>query len=620
MSFQTIPVGPTAQVPLVNAGDGVMLISNGDANNTIYLSDDYGAQPGSVNTTPLAPGAFLTVDGKTTVYGVTAAGKGANAYVIPGGLNFFQLVKIVTKIIEITASAGNGLYVYSGTPSANNLLHSITSTAQLDPTGFNLTKQGDVSYGTGGLGFFAIQIANSAIEWWTAVTEAGSWIGLNGINVLKMLSAGGAALYAIVVSMNSTPGIANSNASAFAIGVGEKCYLAPSLDTGGVTDFNSITIALLNFPDIELLPGDFYINQTVKMSLGQHIYAGPQVNIHNLAAGAFAFSIQNSGTYVSDQSASLTGGFTIKCGGSTPQGVEFGDIAGLKLDCWVEHTTGIAAHALNGNHFSEWNIVNISLTDCARGLVFERTGTGTNSYDRSRYRLFGAQPANDSWVEIGGAAGDIALIQGALEIYGNAHDSSKIIEFKTAGSIISDCLLQIGVENDATTTPPQTIKFNGLGKIDRCFGALAFSPASGGNWTPSDNNGTEFTDFTGDVFGDITLGTGVVDLATALPAGWTGHIYARTKGDDVEIDFELNIAATTVVNQGSTIQTIAAIPWTPPANKYIIVNHFVSAGPTNTPVSINIDTAGNIKFVSAGFTAGAGGDALNGQGRYSKRF
>lgn len=189
-SFLTIPVTNRAQVPLVEAGAGVTLIANGDANNTIYLSDDYGAQAGQSNTTPLVPGAFLSVDGTTDVYGVCLAGQSANAYVIPGGLSFFQLVTILAKIIEISASAGNGLYVYSMAPAIGDLIASITSSPGSDPQG-NITLPGIASYDPAGHN--AMRIVGAQLFTYSG-SEPGPWSQQSDLT----LQGGGLGLFPLV--------------------------------------------------------------------------------------------------------------------------------------------------------------------------------------------------------------------------------------------------------------------------------------------------------------------------------------------------------------------------------------------------------------------------------------
>jgi hypothetical protein len=148
-SWLTITVTSRAQVPLVSSGDGPALIANNDQNNTIWLSDDFGVQAGASNSAPLPPGATVTVDGEHNVYAVTQPGISVQVFIIPGGLNFFQQVSLLLKTLLIAASLGNGIFVYSSTPSLGDLIASIVSAAGDDPF-LNPTIAGIVSYGAAG--------------------------------------------------------------------------------------------------------------------------------------------------------------------------------------------------------------------------------------------------------------------------------------------------------------------------------------------------------------------------------------------------------------------------------------------------------------------------------------
>lgn len=118
MSFTTIGVTQRAG-PLIHEGDGPTMLVNRDQNNTIFLGDNLGIT-GGADTVALPPLASIVMNGETTVYGVTAIGLTASVLVIPGGLNFFQLVELIIKTLIINASVGNGLFVYNGTGALGN--------------------------------------------------------------------------------------------------------------------------------------------------------------------------------------------------------------------------------------------------------------------------------------------------------------------------------------------------------------------------------------------------------------------------------------------------------------------------------------------------------------------
>jgi hypothetical protein len=137
MKFGQIPVSSSGPSLLIGQDQGPVLLFNASADTTIWLGDDpFDAQAGDEGTTaPLPPLASATFDGKNPVYGSCLPGQSAKVSAFPGGLNFFQLVEILVKTILISASAGNGLFVYSGDPAAGNLIASIVSTPGTDDFG-----------------------------------------------------------------------------------------------------------------------------------------------------------------------------------------------------------------------------------------------------------------------------------------------------------------------------------------------------------------------------------------------------------------------------------------------------------------------------------------------------
>lgn len=502
------------------------------------------------------------------------------------------------------------LLAYSPDRGPNNLSASVSTVPFTDSYG-NQVLPGTVSYTLVGSLFLATQLYQGALIYYrnsSGNQESGGWVQFGNIGPEIVTGTNIGILADVPFWAVKSPDS------------GFEVWMTPSGDTSGVTDATIMNFFLgFGACKIHLVPSntvagvDFYSNQNHQVGFQQYIDGPPGVIWHNLTAGLFAFTIQQPAAYVSDLSAGITGGFTIKCAGGPQGGVEFGDMAGIRIDVMVEHSTGAAGYAHNGNHFSEWNDVRIEILDCARGLVFARTGTGTNSYDRSRYRVYVAQPAGDTVVELGNISGDVDLAQGALEIYGNVHDNTTLIQFNTPGSLIEECYLQVGVENDGGTgTPPQTVAFNGNGKIQNCTGILSFTGAA---WTPSDNTGSEMIGFAGTVGGDTTLGqTAPVSIAAGLPAGWTGNVWVRTDANDVFIDVELTIANGTVVTSGEVLVSGLAFPWKPVSNKPLVINH-QNAGGAN-PVSIQVDTSGNLKYIGAGFTA-SGSEFLFGSTRYS---
>jgi hypothetical protein len=137
MDFQQLNVGSSGPALLAGQGQGPVLLFNASQDTTVWLgSDPFNTTAGETGSTaPLPPLASVVIDGSQPVYGSCLPGQSAQVSVIPGGLNFFQLVELLVKTLLISASAGNGLFVYSGTPGLGNLIASIVGTTGTDPFG-----------------------------------------------------------------------------------------------------------------------------------------------------------------------------------------------------------------------------------------------------------------------------------------------------------------------------------------------------------------------------------------------------------------------------------------------------------------------------------------------------
>ena len=85
---------------------------------------------------------------------------------------------VITANRVIISGAGGGLYVYSGSPAAGNLIASVTAAGGLDPYKLNNCVAGVASYvpqGTHGTGYFASTQVGAAVEWFYNTTYAGTY-------------------------------------------------------------------------------------------------------------------------------------------------------------------------------------------------------------------------------------------------------------------------------------------------------------------------------------------------------------------------------------------------------------------------------------------------------------
>lgn len=156
----------TSSPSLLAAADGTpTLIVNNDPAVTVWVSDDkFGVEAGDeTGSAPLPPLATYASDGSREVWGVTAPGQSAKVSTYPGGQSFFQLVELLVKTLLVSATAGNGLFVYSGAPGSGDLIASIVGTAGNDPFG-NFANLGIASYGKSGADTLTCQINGATIS------------------------------------------------------------------------------------------------------------------------------------------------------------------------------------------------------------------------------------------------------------------------------------------------------------------------------------------------------------------------------------------------------------------------------------------------------------------------
>jgi hypothetical protein len=77
---------------------------------------------------------------------------------------------------------GGTQLIYSGTPAANNLIYSVAASGGTDSVG-NVYLAGETSYQNAGGGtYYALNVFNSQINWYSATSEAGPWTAGSGID------------------------------------------------------------------------------------------------------------------------------------------------------------------------------------------------------------------------------------------------------------------------------------------------------------------------------------------------------------------------------------------------------------------------------------------------------
>jgi hypothetical protein len=81
----------------------------------------------------------------------------------------------VFQVVIVTGVAGSGIFVYSPTPAAGQLVASVTAAAGTDPFG-NAYLQGIAAYSTGVGPLFAAQLIGGIVQISSAASEAGPWV------------------------------------------------------------------------------------------------------------------------------------------------------------------------------------------------------------------------------------------------------------------------------------------------------------------------------------------------------------------------------------------------------------------------------------------------------------
>jgi hypothetical protein len=237
----------------------------------------------------------------------------------------------------IIVGPGGGLFVYSPTAAAGNLVASISATAGTDPYG-NAYVSGIADYSPGALQGVAVD--NGMIEFTRSTAPTGPWTVYSSFGLFPL---GIGSKGSLEVSSDLF-GLTNSAASSPPF-----FFIAPSGST--VTDTANITAVLTLGGSVCLLPGTFQLNALVTVT-GQTLcgldmatviqpgggYAGPL-----LAAGAKGvirnLSVEGSGSdaitvaggiaewWLTDLYFSSNAGFCIN---ATPTGPAHGRIRGIR--------------------------------------------------------------------------------------------------------------------------------------------------------------------------------------------------------------------------------------------------------------------------------------------------
>lgn len=170
----------------------------------------------------------------------------------PWGITGEGFPGVIAQLFEAgdTIINQNGLFIYSAAPAAGDLVFSLAATAGTDPFG-NAYLGGAAAYA----GTSAITVNAGVINWWTGPAGgAGPWtdqidFGVAIPGAISLFGASGTAL------------------EQFAIGntLGSFIFVFPSGDATGATDYANISNGLESNKQVILIPGQYYINQTLNL-------------------------------------------------------------------------------------------------------------------------------------------------------------------------------------------------------------------------------------------------------------------------------------------------------------------------------------------------------------------
>jgi len=398
-------------------------------------------------------------------------------------------------------------------------------------------------------------------------------------------------------------------------------------DTTGTKDTSAWTAGLQNGGSITLVPGSTYYIEAGEITLSTGQYINGQGAFISAVGTGDVIRLVDTSTY--DDRNPLGGGGILgfpaidgTSAGAGSNGIHAGDIFQMRLDAAVQNFTGAGDTGVlfdNQYYQAEQMKARLYVSNCTQAVAFtsSNSGSANGSFDRGD---------TDIYLDLFNGQSGVLLEEGSgwftggghLGIYGNitgGATAATVLELTgsgTNGDSQLSCQLEIDVEQDGAGPYPQTISFGGGSNIIAAYGRVAFT----GSFTASDNSG-QFS-LLGRVSGDTTLqediGSSYTITDSGFPSGWTGKVKIEKVPvqDLVFVLVELTIASGTVVTNGDTICTFSA-PFIPDVAQWFTATLITSS---DTPVSMQINTSGDLNFRGSGFTA-SGEAFLSGSGTVS---
>lgn len=172
----------------------------------------------------------------------------------------------ITSSEVIVDGAGQGVFVYNGTPALGNLVASIVDANGTDAQG-NAYLGGTTSYQMVSAGVWvAASLEDGRLIFFNATSEAGPWssdstISSNAAGLMTLLtsSLGVSIPFGPVSTIGLTLGTSSSTT-----------WIPSSGDASGVTDLAAINAALTT-GNVILLPGNFHVNDAIALNTGNSL-------------------------------------------------------------------------------------------------------------------------------------------------------------------------------------------------------------------------------------------------------------------------------------------------------------------------------------------------------------
>lgn len=391
-------------------------------------------------------------------------------------------------------------------------------------------------------------------------------------------------------------------------------YAGGADPTGAADSQPAFAAAIASLPaaggTITVPAGTYKLNSTVTVTVA------PTASVRIIGAGleSTILSYAGTGDAIRMRASSFTGGWAQGCelagftvdgtsAGAASNGLHIGDINAARVNIQVSNFTGAGSAGIlfeNTTTWTEQGDYRAILNNCTQGVVFTKSGSGTNSFGYGNYDF-------TLWTVIAGQDGivfsnAITVYHSVMCVRGNFGSSSSpltnaVLRF-TGTSFLSACHLDVQVECPTGTNRPTTIIMDAGSQIRGCYGILDFSGGAG-TFVPTPAALNQVT-FTGILSGDVNLNPAAlynVWVAAAVnfpqvlsvePSGYHGSGFPTCLADVFTWTLSANLTANLTSTFFNSTKTLGAAQ-----RVTIIIKQAAAGGPYTVtwPVSGTPTTA-----------------------------